>query len=124
MTYTTKAHVVGPHGDLTGETIILTLGKNGQDVERLEATAEVKFTEVDRITTGDHMTYEAEKEEYTMSGKGRLVRMFRTTTEGCRRTDGSILTFARATDELRIVGGVETRTQTASDSSCPQARKR
>ena len=40
VTYTTKARVVGPHGDLTGETIVLTLGENGQDVERLEATAE------------------------------------------------------------------------------------
>ncbi len=125
MTYTTKAHVVGPHGDLTGETIVLTLGQNGQDIERLEATGEVKLTEVDRITTGDHMTYVArESEEYTMSGKGRLVRMFRTTSEGCRRSEGKTLTFARASDTLKIVGRDETRTQTASDSSCPPPRKR
>jgi LPS export ABC transporter protein LptC len=124
VTYTTKAHVVGPHGDLVGETIVLTLGENGQDVERLEATGEVKLTEVDRITTGDHMVYEAANEEYTMSGKGRLVRMFRTTTEGCRRTDGNILKFVRGTDTLRIEGRDETRTQTASDSSCPPAPKR
>jgi lipopolysaccharide export system protein LptA len=124
VTYTTKAHVVGPNGDLTGETIVLTLGENGQDIEHLEATGEVKFTEVDRITTGDHLTYSAAKEEYTMTGKNRLVRMFRTTSEGCRRTDGQVLTFARATEELRIIGREETRTQTASDSSCPPPPKR
>ena len=26
VTYTTKAHLIGPQGDLTGETIVLTLG--------------------------------------------------------------------------------------------------
>jgi lipopolysaccharide export system protein LptA len=124
VTYTTRAHVVGAHGDLTGHTIVLTLGENGQDVVRLEATTEVKLTEVDRITTGDHMIYDAAKEEYRMSGKGRLVRMFRTTSEGCRRTDGNILTFARGSDTLRIEGRDETRTQTASDSSCPPPQKR
>jgi lipopolysaccharide export system protein LptA len=124
VTYTTKAHVVGPHGDLTGGTIVLTLGQNGQDVERLDASGEVKLTEAERITTGDQMVYDAAKEEYTMTGKGRLVRMLTTTTEGCRRTEGSELTFARGRDQLKIVGGVETRTQTLPDSSCPPPQKR
>ena len=124
VTYTTKAHVIGPHGDLTGGTIVLTLGQNGQDVERLDATGEVKLTEPERITTGDLMAYDAAKEEYTMTGKGRLVRMLTTTTEGCRRTEGSELTFARGRDTLKIVGGVETRTQTLPDSACPQPQKR
>ncbi|RPI54739.1 MAG: LPS export ABC transporter periplasmic protein LptC [Acidobacteria bacterium] len=124
VTYTTKAHVVGTHGDLTGETIVLTLGENGQDVERLEAVDAVKLTEAERITTGDHLVYVAAQEEYTMTGKGRLVRMFRTTTEGCRRSEGSSFTFSRATDMLRIVGGEETRTQTAPDNACPPPQKR
>ncbi len=124
VTYTTKGHVVGQHGDLTGDAIVLTLGENGQDLERLEATGTVKLTEAERITTGDNIVYEAAQEEYTMSGKGRLVRMFRTTTEGCRRSEGSILTFVRSNDTLKIVGGEETRTQTAPDSSCPPPQKR
>ncbi len=124
VTYTTKAHVVGQHGDLTGDTIMLTLGENGQDVERLEALGAVKLTEADRITTGDHLIYAAAQEEYTMAGKGRLVRMFRTTAEGCRRSEGSMFTFARGTDTLRMDGGPETRTQTAPDSSCPPPPKR
>jgi LPS export ABC transporter protein LptC len=124
VTYTTKAHVVGPHGDLIGETIVLFLGENGQDIDRLEAAGEVKLTETERITTGDQLVYVADKEEYTMSGKNRLVRMFQNTDKGCRRTDGDILTFSRGTDSLKIQGREQTRTQTASDNSCPQPAKR
>ncbi|HEY0284152.1 MAG TPA: LPS export ABC transporter periplasmic protein LptC [Vicinamibacterales bacterium] len=119
ITYTTKAHLVGPQGDLTGETIMLTLGENGQDIERLDASGDVKMVEVDRITTGDELTYIAAKEEYHVVGKGRLVRMFRTTSEGCRRSEASVLTFSRGTDTLHLEGGTQTRTQTASDKSCP-----
>src|SRR5687767_8254574 len=81
VTYTTKAHLVGPQGDLTGETIILTLGQNGQDIERLEASGEVVMKEVDRITHGDQLTYDAAKEEYTVVGKGKLVRHFKRTSD-------------------------------------------
>ena len=94
VTYTTKAHLVGPQGDLTGETIVLTLGQNGQDIERLEASGDVKMKEVDRITHGDQLTYDAAKEEYNVVGKGQLVRMFRRTEDGaCQRSEGSVLTF-------------------------------
>jgi len=119
VTYTTKAHVIGPQGDLTGETIVLTFGENGQDIEKLEASGDVTMKEIDRITIGDELTYLAAKEEYNVIGKGRLVRMFSTTAEGCKRHDGSVLTFSRGTDTLRIEGGDQTRTQTASDKSCP-----
>jgi lipopolysaccharide export system protein LptA len=124
VTYTTKAHLIGPQGDLTGETIVLTLGSNGQDIERLDASGDIRLTEVDRITTGDELTYLAAKEEYNVVGKGRLVRMFKRTEEGCRRSEGSVLTFSRATDTLQLIGGTETRTQTAPDTSCPPPPKR
>lgn len=124
VTYTTKAHVIGPQGDLTGETIVLTFGENGQDIERLEASGEVTMKEVDRITTGDQLTYIAAKEEYTVVGKGRLVRMLRTTAEGCKRSEGNTLTFTRGTDTLLLEGKPDTRTQTAGDTSCPPPLKR
>jgi lipopolysaccharide export system protein LptA len=124
VTYTTKAHVVGSHGDLTAGTIVLTLGENGQDVERLEATSEVKLTEAERITTGEHLVYVAASEEYSVAGKGKLVRMFQITEEGCKRTEGNNLTFARGSDTLRVEGRDETRTQTAPDKSCPPPQKR
>jgi LPS export ABC transporter protein LptC len=123
VTYTTKAHLVGPQGDLTGETIVLTLGENGQDIKRIESSGDVKMTEVDRITTGDELTYDAAEETYTVVGKGRLVRMFSRTEEGdCRRNDASLLTFKRGTDRLTLTGGDQTRTQTAADTACPPLR--
>jgi LPS export ABC transporter protein LptC len=119
VTYTTKAHLVGPQGDLTAETIVLTLGQNGQDVERLEATGEARMQEVDRITHGDHLTYDAAKEEYTVVGKGKLVRTFRRTEEGCRRSEGSLMRYVRGSDSLYLEGGTQSRSQTAADTACP-----
>ena len=124
VTYTTKAHVIGPQGDLTAETIVLTLGANGQDIEKLEASGDVTMKEIDRTTIGDELTYDAAKQEYHVTGKGRLVRTFHTSAEGCRRSDGSSLTYTRGTDNVRLVGGTQTRTQTASDTSCPAPQKR
>jgi LPS export ABC transporter protein LptC len=125
VTYTTKAHLIGPQGDLTGETIVLTLGTNGQDIERLESEVDVKLTEVDRITIGDRLTYDAAKEEYNVVGKGRLVRMFKRAEDGsCRRSDGSSLTFSRGADSLLLKGRDDSRTQTAADNACPPPPKR
>ena len=121
VTYTTKAHVVAPQGDLTGETIVLTLGENGQDIDRIDASGEVKVTQPDRITTGEQLTYLAKSDEYTVVGKSKLVRTFRRTTEGCRRSDGSLLTFSRSADTVTLQGGDDSRSQTAPDTSCPPA---
>ncbi|HKY19740.1 MAG TPA: LPS export ABC transporter periplasmic protein LptC, partial [Vicinamibacterales bacterium] len=98
ITYKTKATLIGPQGDLRGETIVLTLGANGQDVEQLEAMDGVTLKEVDRETRGEHLTYIASTSEYKMAGKGKLVRMRRTTPEGCRTSEGSLLTFSRVTE--------------------------
>jgi lipopolysaccharide export system protein LptA len=125
VTYTTKAHLVGPQGDLTGDTIVLTLGQNGQDIERLEASGGARMQDVDRITHGDTLTYDAAKEEYVVVGKDKLVRTFRRTEEGdCRRHEGSVLTFQRGTDSLQIDGGIQARAQTAADTACPPPQKR
>jgi LPS export ABC transporter protein LptC len=129
ITYTTKAHLIGPQGDLTGETIALTLGTNGQDIERLEGAGGVKLTEIDRITTGDSLVYVAASEEYTVVGKDKQVRMFKRDTDGkCTRSEGSLLTFSRGADTLQLHGKADTRTQTATqpaaDTSCPPLQKR
>ena len=119
ITYKTRATLIGPQGDLRGETIVLTLGTNGQDIEYLEAQDGVILKEVDRETRGDHLTYVASTSEYKMVGKGKLVRMRRTTPDGCRLTEASLLTFSRATDSLHIEGGNQTRTSTtSSDTAC------
>jgi LPS export ABC transporter protein LptC len=129
ITYTTKAHLVGPQGDLTGETIVLTLGTNGQDIEQLDASGNVKMTEIDRITIGDELTYVAAKQEYHVVGKGRLVRMFKRGEDGvCQQSNGSVLTFSRGADTLTLSGRDDSRSQTATDktadTSCPPLPKR
>jgi LPS export ABC transporter protein LptC len=129
VTYTTKAHLVGPQGDLTGETIVLTFGENGQDIEQLDASGNVRMAEVDRITIGDELKYVAAKEEYHVVGKGRLVRMFKRTEEGvCQQSNGSFLTFSRGADTLKLSGRDDSRSQTAedkaADTSCPPLPKR
>jgi LPS export ABC transporter protein LptC len=116
-TYTTDANLTGPQGNLKGGVIALTLGTNGQDIERIEATGNVTFREQDRITTGERLTYAAAAEEYTVAGsKDKLVQMIRRTDEGCRESSGNVLTFARATDSLRIEGKEVSRTQTKTVS--------
>ena len=82
VTYTTKAHLVGPQGDLTGETIVLTLGANSQDIERLEASGDVKLTRstVSRPATSSPTSRQTE--EYTVVGKGKLVRTFKRSGDG------------------------------------------
>lgn len=125
LTYTTKAHVIGPQGDLTADTIVITLGANGQDIEKLEASGNVTHTEIARRTVGDELAYDAAKGEYVVSGNGRLVRMFRRDEIGqCKRSDGSILTFTRGADSLQLEGGTQTRTQTVADTACPPPQKR
>ena len=123
ITYKTKATLIGPQGDLRGETIVLMLGTNSQEIERLEATEGVILKEVDRETRGDHLTYDAATSEYKMAGKGKLVRMRKTGPDGCSKlTDGSLLTFSRSTDTLTVVGGDQTRTQTSNDTACTHAK--
>ena len=121
VTYTTKAHLVGPQGDLTGETIVLTLGENGQDIERLEASGEVEMTEVDRITHGDQLTYVAAKEEYTRRRQREAGAHVPTDTrKAAARSEGSVLTFSRGTDTSHARRRRrQARTQTAADTACP-----
>ena len=114
VTYTTKAHLVGPQGDLTGETIVLTLGENGQDIERLEASGEVKMTEIDRITTGDELTYVAAERGIPRRRKGTAGAHVQKDRGGAAsRSDGNVLTFSRGADTLKLSGRDDSRSQTA-----------
>ena len=57
VTYTTDANLDGPQGNLEGSAIVLHLGANGQDIDRIDATGNVTFREQDRLTTGDRLVY-------------------------------------------------------------------
>ncbi len=104
--YASKAHVTGPQGDVTAETVVLTLAKESQDVQRLEATAGVTLRENGRTTTGDRLLYSAEDESYTMTGK--VARMIEA---NCRENVGTTLRFEKSTDKLRIDGIDDSRMQ-------------
>jgi lipopolysaccharide transport protein LptA len=113
VTYVKEANLVSPQGDVKGNTVVLFLGANGQDIDKLHAVGNVTFKEKDRITVGEELNYSAATEEYTMAGtKDKLVRMLRREQTECKESTGSALTFKRGADSLAMKGSEGTRTQT------------
>jgi LPS export ABC transporter protein LptC len=113
VTYKTDANLVSPQGDVKGTTVILFLGANGQDIDRMQAIGNVTFKEKDRITVGEELNYDASAEEYNMAGaRDKLVRMLRREQGECKESTGRALTFKRGADSLAMKGSEGTRTQT------------
>jgi lipopolysaccharide export system protein LptA len=112
-TYTTKAHMNGPDGDVTAEKIELYLTENGGELERAEADGNVVSRQQDqqRRAYGDHLTYLSAKDEYTMVGKP--VKVFDDRPPDCKVTVGTTLTFHKAVDTISATGnGVSAGTKT------------
>lgn len=113
VTYETDANLVSPQGDIKGKTVILFLGSNGQDIDRMNAVGNVTFKEKDRVTVGEELNYTAADEEYIMAGtRDKLVRMVRREQSECKESTGRALTFKRGADSLAMTGSEGTRTQT------------
>lgn len=110
LTYTGAAHLVGPEGDMTATRIELYL-KPGDELDRAEAYADkddkLTLREQNRTTTGNRMTYTADKETYVVNGLPAKV-----IDECARETIGRTLTFVRATDTIVVDGNQQIRTQT------------
>jgi LPS export ABC transporter protein LptC len=113
-TYTTKAHVNGPQGDLRGVKIELYLVEGGGALERVEAYDDVNLKTDARTATGKRMTYFAADERYLMTGTPVTV------VEECRVTTGKTLTFWRSTDRILIDGNDQNRTLATSGGTCGQ----
>ncbi|HEY7058394.1 MAG TPA: LptA/OstA family protein, partial [Vicinamibacterales bacterium] len=110
-TYTTKAHMNGPDGDLTADRIELYLSESGGELERAEADGNVVSREPTRRAYGDHLTYIAAKDDYTMVGKP--VKVFDDAPPDCKVTYGTTLTFHKAVDTISATGnGVSAGTRT------------
>ena len=110
LTYTGNAHLVGPEGDMSASKIELYLKPDGEEVSRAEAYAEgtdkMTLKEPNRTTTGNRMTYEADKETYVVKGLPATVL-----DECGRETIGTTLTLVKAADTI-VVDGNQIRTQT------------
>jgi lipopolysaccharide export system protein LptA len=114
-TYTTKAHMSGPDGDVTADKLELYLTEDGGELERAEAYGNVISRQVTRRAYGNHLTYVAAKDEYTMVGTP--VKIYDDTPPDCKVTTGATLTFHQAVDTIRSIGNV-TSTQKTESIAC------
>jgi lipopolysaccharide export system protein LptA len=125
-TYSTKAHMSGPDGDVTADKIELYLTESGGELERAEAYGDVVSRQETRRAYGSHLTYIAAKEEYTMIGTP--VDVYDDTAPDCKLTKGTTLTFHKAVDTITASGNGVSSTQTKSIAcgtpgpSTPRAR--
>ena len=115
-TFRTNAHLNGPDGDITAGNIVMSLGKETNDVEKLEAQGALTLVETTRVTTGDRLLYvRLPDENYTVTGKpAKMI------DKGCHVNTGTTLSFSKTTDTLRIDGNEETRTQTKTEGKCTE----
>lgn len=111
-TYTTKAHMSGPDGDVTADKIELYLAESGGELERAEAYGNVVSRQETRRAYGAHLTYLAAKDEYTMIGAP--VEVYDDTAPDCKLTRGTTLTFHQAIDTITASGNGVATTQTKS----------
>ena len=111
-TYTTDAQLIGPRGDVRGETIRVHLQEDSRTLDRIDASGTVRLETAKRVVSGATLLYYDADGRYEMTGKP--VRIVEELEAGCRETIGRSLTFFITGDELSIDGQAETRTQTAS----------
>jgi lipopolysaccharide export system protein LptA len=111
-TYTTKAHMIGPDGDVTADKIELYLAEQGGELERAEAYGSVISRQETRRAYGNHLTYVSAKDEYTMVGTP--VKVYDDTPPNCKLTRGATLTFHKANDTITSSGNEVANTKTES----------
>jgi lipopolysaccharide transport protein LptA len=72
-TYTTNAHVSGPHGTVTADRIVLFLKEGASELERAEAYEKVTLKEGVRIVQGSKLVFTAADDRYVMTGNQVLI---------------------------------------------------
>ena len=104
-TYTGKAHLIGPEGDVTAEKLELFLVKDANELERAEgygANGAVIVKEGQRVATGARLTYTAKDEKYLMTGTP--VEAVEIAKDDCKKSIGAVLTFRRSVDSVSMTG--------------------
>jgi len=118
-TYTIKAHLVGPNGDVSAEKLELFLKPTDNELERAEgygANGSVIVKETGRTVTGARLTYTAKTETYLMTGTP--VTVIETTPPDCTESVGAVVTFVQDVDTVSMSGnGVIRATQ--RQIACP-----
>ncbi len=115
-TYTTKAHINGPQGDITASRIELLLKPAGSnELERAEAYASgsepVVVKDGLRTARGAHLTYTAADDQYLMIGTP-VTTVEETTNGMCRVGTGSSLRFFRGVEQGQMDGNRLTPSRT------------
>jgi lipopolysaccharide transport protein LptA len=111
-TYTGKAQMSGPQGELASERIVLTLAPEGRTLQRIDGDGEVVARVATRDARGARLTYYADDERYVLTGAPV------TFTEDCRVTTGRTLTFFGTAGKLIVDGNEAARTVTKGGGRC------
>jgi lipopolysaccharide export system protein LptA len=122
-TSATLARLTSPQGDMSGKRIDLYLRESGNEVERAESddTVSVKLEKL--FATGKHLVYTAAADTYLLTGQP-AVSIQKDEQGSCKRTDGTTMTYHRATGFLRsegIAGVAATRSKPLD--ACPAELK-
>jgi lipopolysaccharide transport protein LptA len=116
-TYTGNAHMSGPSGDVTGDKIELFLAEQGGQLERAEADGNVVSRSDNRRAYGQHLTYVAKDDLYTMTG--RPVKIYEQKPNSCTITEGTTLVFDRTLSTTTASGNNTTTQRTRTEPVCP-----
>ena len=134
--YDTSALLSSDHGDLKADRIEVLLEADGQTLDRLEATGNVKLRLDGRWASGHRLVYYEADGRYEMEGAPveivEEIEPEETTTiappprpgappppPSCRTSTGRALTFYRSTDTVSVDGREELRTETISQRCTP-----
>ena len=136
-TYDPKALFTSDFGDLKADKLEVFLQPDGQTLDRLVASGDVKLRMDDRWATGDHLVYFEAEGKYDMKGSPvEIVETVETEDEAavvtpvtrgittppppsCRSTKGRQLTFYRQADTVTVDGQQQLRTETNNGVCVP-----
>ena len=126
-TYTGKARMTGPQGDVNGEQILLYLKPEVNELERAEATGAngtVTVRESNRIAEGAHLVYTSADERYVMTGTP--VKIVEERNGTCTQTTGTSATFNRASESAEVLGLASGRIPARNEAlkACPPELRR
>ncbi len=116
-TYTERARVESPTGDLRADLVTLFLQADSRTLERIEAAGGVELLMPGRRVTGEWLVYYDADGRYEMDGAP--VRIVEEIEGGCRDTTGRSLTFFMTDEAVSVDGESAVRTE-AITGECPE----